>query len=216
MSMFETFDIICLICLFIFVFIVIEKFIERKYKSHINNDIVYFGWGSLIFSPENITVEKWKRSGLSLPLEYSRISDKGKGRLTLVIDENNGTENYIWYTNSTETNINKAINELRVREKTAKRFIGYINRKNGKMRVGNLSDNLIEKIILWMEYMNINVVIWTNLESNFTDITGQKYSLDNAMKYYTSCNETTQLNIMNYIERCENLCSINTNFSDYL
>ena len=196
-------------------FILFTFLFVKKNMTYFDNKIVYLGWGSLIFSPENLPIKKWRLSSLSLPLEYSRISDKGKGRLTLVIDEENGSDNYIWYTNSTEMNIDRAIGKLRVREKTVKQFIGYINRKNGKMRVGNLSDKLIEKIRLWMESMNIDVVIWTNLVSNFGDITSKNYTLDNAMKYFISSNISTQSKITTYIQKCMSICSIKTQFSDY-
>ena len=59
-----------------------------------NLKIVYLGWGSLIWDYSNLPINSWKQSELELPLEFSRISDYGHGRMTLVIDQN-GTMNKV-------------------------------------------------------------------------------------------------------------------------
>ena len=56
--------------------------------------IGYLAWGSLLWDYSSLKLKtKWKKSQLQLPLNFSRISDKGKGRLTLVIDNENGKLN---------------------------------------------------------------------------------------------------------------------------
>ena len=57
--------------------------------------IVYLAWGSLYWNADFLPINSWIYSSLQLPLEFSRISDGGKGRLTLVIDEKNGTPNNV-------------------------------------------------------------------------------------------------------------------------
>ena len=53
--------------------------------------IIYLGWGSLLWDHSNLKLKSpWIPSSIKLPLEFSRISDKGAGRLTLVIDKKNG------------------------------------------------------------------------------------------------------------------------------
>lgn len=48
--------------------------------------MVCIGWGSLVWKPGNLRVQgPWCEDGPVLPLEFSRTSDHGNGRLTLVI-----------------------------------------------------------------------------------------------------------------------------------
>ena len=175
-----------------------------------NTNIAYLAWGSLIFSSDTLNIKEWKQSNLKLPIEYSRISDNKIGRLTLVIDELNGLNNNIWYTYLQTSNINKAIKDLKIRENTIKNSIGYINRKSNKMRIGNLSDKIIKNITNWMNEMNMDVAIWTNLQSNFND-----FSFENAYNYYLLSNEKTKQDICDYIKNCSEKCLIKTSFSDY-
>lgn len=79
--------------------------------------IVLLGWGSLLWSPDGLPVTgDWQQGGPVLPIEFSRISSDG--RLTLVIDEANGTEIVTHYTLSSRTNVKDAIEDLRKREDT--------------------------------------------------------------------------------------------------
>jgi len=53
--------------------------------------IAYFAWGSLLWDSEGLNLKtNWKKTNIYIPLNFSRISDNGKGRLTLVIDNING------------------------------------------------------------------------------------------------------------------------------
>ena len=53
--------------------------------------IAYLAWGSLLWDNDGLDLEtKWKKTNIQLPLNFSRISDNKKGRLTLVIDKING------------------------------------------------------------------------------------------------------------------------------
>ena len=60
--------------------------------------IAYFAWGSLLWDSEGLDLQTpWKKTNIRLPINFSRISDNGKGRLTLVIDNINGISNPIYY-----------------------------------------------------------------------------------------------------------------------
>ena len=109
--------------------------------------IVYLAWGSLLWDPADLPITTWKLSTLQLPLEFSRISDKAKGRLTLVIDSKHGTNNYVWCSISHKRNINNAIMKLREREKTVIKNIAYINLKNGKERTFNTASGVTKRMI---------------------------------------------------------------------
>ena len=103
--------------------------------------IVYLAWGSLYWSPESLPIKYWRPTNLQFPLEFSRISDKGKGRLTLVIDEDNGTNNKIWYSETDFKNADQAINALKKRENTIAKNIAYINLKSKKERGQSLEES---------------------------------------------------------------------------
>jgi hypothetical protein len=148
--------------------------------------IVYLGFGSLLWNFDELSLSsEWiKSDDLKLPLEYSRISRDG--RMTLVIDEINGTYNNIRYAISKNTNVNKAIKNLKIREKTTKQNIGYINRNNGKSRTMHMTDKLKSVITNWMIQNNIDVVIWTNLQPKWINKNNiiEKYDIKNAFRYY--------------------------------
>jgi hypothetical protein len=179
------------------------------------NKIVYLGWGSLLWDDIDLPITgKWKKTNFKLPVEYSRISDNGKGRLTLVLDEINGTDNMIWYIES-RANLNLTINKLKNREKTLKNNIAYINLKNGQERTNNLSNNNINKIKLWALKMKIDAVVWTDLQSNWYKIKNVSYSNTNEFKYFNSFKPKSKIKykIFNYIKCSSDVGKITTSFS---
>ena len=146
--------------------------------------IVYLAWGSLYWNPDNLPIVYWKPTDMEFPLEFSRVSDKGKGRLTLVIDEKNGSKNKIWYSETHLKNVDQAINALKKREKTVVKNIAYINLKSKKERVSNTPKYLVEMIKKWAIENNITTVIWTDLASNWEDIMKMKYTPQAAYQYF--------------------------------
>ena len=43
--------------------------------------IAYFAWGSLLWDSDGLDLQtSWKKTNIRLPLNFSRISDNGKGR----------------------------------------------------------------------------------------------------------------------------------------
>lgn len=159
--------------------------------------IIYLGWGSLLWNPEGLELKtQWKKSTLKLPVEFSRISDAGKGRLTLVIDSVYGKDNLIYYAETKINNLNTAIKALRIREKTTKENIGYINFKTGGYRAINnpwIVDVIKKHSELSEEY---DAIIWTDLPSNFTNYT----PLD-AYNYYLQSSPSISAMIEDYIDK---------------
>jgi len=177
--------------------------------------IIYLAWGSLYWNPDFLPIASWIQSNLFLPLEFSRISDNGKGRLTLVIDEKNGMYNNIWYAFSKENNVNKAINYLKKREKTSLNNIAYINLKNGNARITNTSLKIANKIKEFAADNSFDVVIWTDLESNWTKIMNNNYTVARAYNYFKESDLETRLRILEYVYKAKMLTKIETNFSKY-
>jgi hypothetical protein len=142
--------------------------------------IAYFAWGSLLWNSDGLDLQtRWKKTNIRLPLNFSRISDNGKGRLTLVIDNKDGVSNPIYYAIAKITNLNTAIQNLKIREGTIAKYIGYINIKNDSSRYSErLSKEDIESFKSFAIKHKIDAIVWTDLYPNF-----KNFSTDNALKY---------------------------------
>lgn len=131
-------------------------------------NIVILGWGSLIWDtrPEfDEYHELWQRDGPTLPLEFTRVSSSRDNALTLVIDEEHGSSCQVSFARSTRHSPEDAIADLRCRERTKLADIGYYfrdgSRSSSRSKVATLA------IVAWANQRHIDVVIWTDLSSNF-------------------------------------------------
>jgi len=163
--------------------------------------IAYFAWGSLLWDSDGLNLQTlWKKTNIRLPLNFSRISDNGKGRLTLVIDNIDGISNPIYYAITKTTNLNTAIENLKIREGTIPKYIGYINLKNDSSRYSDrLTQKDIEKFKTFALKNKIDAVVWTDLYPNF-----KNFSTDNALKYINKHKKDIPLytKIVEYIFLC--------------
>ena len=163
--------------------------------------IAYFAWGSLLWNSDELDLQiQWKKTNIKLPLNFSRISDNGKGRLTLVIDNKDGVLNPIYYAITKTTNLNQAIQNLKIREKTITNYIGYINLKNDSSRYSDrLSKNDIQLFRSFALRHKIDAIVWTDLFPNF-----KNFSTENALKYIEIHKKDTQLynKMIEYIFLC--------------
>lgn len=178
--------------------------------------IAYLAWGSLLWNDKKLKIiNGWEKTNIKLPLNFSRISDKGKGRLTLVIDPHTGFLNPIYYGETKLNDLNKAINKLKEREKTTINFIGYINIKDGNFRSNLLSKNELNKIKSFGKNNKLDALIWTDLPPNFKEITGKKFSNEEALKYIDEqrSNPKSYNKILEYIFLSKIYGKINTNLS---
>lgn len=161
--------------------------------------IAILGWGSLLWEKnfkqkkfnEQLVLNKqlgsyWHNGGPTLPLEFSRISESRNGALTLVIDAQNGNECPVTYAFSKRENPDKAIDDLMKREGTKNKE--NIGRCHFADKSQNYSRNDSSNISKWAKDNDIEVVIWTDLESNFKDKTGKLFSIENALSYIKKLN----------------------------
>lgn len=147
--------------------------------------IAILGWGSLIWDirPEfDKHHEEWLPDGPVLKLEFSRISESRKGALTLVIDGVSGSECKSSYTLSVRRNPNDAIADLRCREGTVMRRMGYYFRDGSRKCQPDIPDTIAP----WAAEKGFDVVFWTGLPSNFEEETGKDFSVSNAMSHLQS------------------------------
>ncbi|MBL7137039.1 MAG: hypothetical protein ISS81_10710 [Candidatus Marinimicrobia bacterium] len=161
---------------------------------------VVIGWGSLIWCPKNLRIKdkNWREDGPKLPIEFAGISNDG--RLTLVIydeylDQKDRWVQTLWTEMDVDL-IEEAIENLRRREKTSEELIGYIYRvkKEFTMRDGlkiityeeKNRGRLVEvlnEIRDWMIKKKFDVVIWTDLPSNFEEKTKNEVTENSVIRY---------------------------------
>lgn len=161
------------------------------------------GWGSLIWDerPEfDAHHGDWQADGPELPIEFSRVSWKTRGgALTLVIDERNGAKCIVSYAISTRVDPKDAIGDLRSREGTTHKNIGVLATDGS----GNqCSDATTASIIeIWAKAKGLDVVVWTDLRSNFDDEVHKPFSVANAMTHLKSLSPEIKDNAASYVRR---------------
>lgn len=157
--------------------------------------IVVLGWGSLIWDPGDLPLAgPWKQPGPVLPVEFSRVSTKGKraGCLTAVIDEEHGQPVTTWFALSPRGILEEAVEDLRKREgPTVPSNIGYVNLLTAAMHdvARQRHPAACEAIRKWALARRLDAVVWTALESNFKEVVGTPFSVKAAIEYLRSLPE---------------------------
>jgi len=163
--------------------------------------IYYIAWGSLLWNFKSLRIEtEWTKSNIKFPLNFSRISDSGQGRLTLVIDKT-GEPNNVYYAKTTLSNLNTAIEKLKTREKTVIKNIGFINIPSNTFRTSLLDDKKIHELINFAKKNKIDGLIWTEIPPNFNEAFGKPYSKESAIEYIESKHDNKKVynKILEYI-----------------
>ena len=151
--------------------------------------IAILGWGSLIWDPRpdfDKWHADWEEDGPELPLEFSRVSESREKALTLVLDEQNGESCRVSYALSGRKAPDDAIADLRCREGTTLRNIGFFfldgSRQNSR------SHMVLNSISEWANAKSIDVVIWTDLASNFESKSSSKlpFTVGEAIAHFHS------------------------------
>jgi hypothetical protein len=164
--------------------------------------IAILGWGSLLWDVNHhpdFTKQHgdWEFDGPSLPLEFSRVSGGRNDALTLVIDEENGTLCQVAFAMSKRNNPDDAICDLRCREGTILSRIGYHfvdGSRNGQPKVP-------EAIRAWGKEMTLDVVIWTGLESNFSEKKTSEFSIEAAIDHLKHLPPEGKAKAFEYVSR---------------
>lgn len=149
--------------------------------------IAFLGWGSLIWDPRPKFAAKigpWRCDGPVLPVELCRISSSRKGALVLVIDRELGTEVPVLHAPSLRTDPADALSDLRAREGVSMQRIGFVNLLTGKQR-GRYPE-VVATIKAWAKQKDIQVVAWTDIESNFKSKESVEFSNEAALAHLKS------------------------------
>ncbi len=126
-------------------------------------NIVYLGWGSLVWDPRALPIQRyWFDDGPFARVEFTRQSSDG--RMTLVIDGDTAWPVRLLWARSTLTDTEKAMEALKDRE--------GITARNWKSRIGiwctdkDAPEN-IPSLPEWADAHEVGVVIWTALKPRY-------------------------------------------------
>lgn len=145
--------------------------------------IAFLGWGSLIWDQRELrTKGNWQEDGPSLPVELRRLS--GGGRITLVLYQGAEDVQALWILADFE-DLQKARENLRDREETATKYVGYVLIPDDDY-VCNAAPEALERIQTWSREKGLDAVVWTDLTENpdkFKKETGMELNDGNIIKY---------------------------------
>ena len=162
--------------------------------------IAILGWGSLLWDKRpdfDETHAKWQLDGPILPLEFSRVSASRNNALTLVIDTNNGTDCRVAYAMSKRLNPEDTIADLRCREGTIMKWIGYYFADDSN----RAKVDVPSAIVSWAKEKRFDVVVWTGLPSNFKQKTKREFTIDAAIKHLQGLLPEGKANAASYVWR---------------
>jgi hypothetical protein len=161
--------------------------------------VAILGWGSLIWDPQGIpTTGKWQCNGPKLPIEFSRISGK---RLTLVIDAAHGNVVSTRYIESASSDLGHAIDDLKRREKTIRKHIGFIDLRHGTSSAQEFPEHQAASSIIdvWLKSSGFDAVVWTALPSNFQREQKETFTPEAAVRFLDSLSKSEQENAYRYV-----------------
>ncbi len=166
------------------------------------------GWGSLLWDhrPDFDSHHgPWQPNGPTLPIEFSRISETRNGVLTLVIDHQFGAPCVTLFSISARENPDDAISDLRSREGTTLANVGcyFADGTRGHARSGAT----LAAVGPWARKESIDVVVWTDLGSNFQQKSSVKeaFSVANAIAHLRLLPSEGKARAAEYIRRSPTL-----------
>jgi len=166
--------------------------------------IAILAWGSLLWEGGHEFDKwhnQWAQDGPSLKIEFSRISERRLGALTLVIDNEHGALNAVSWCLSKRTDLEDASCDLRAREGTTLGQIGRLVVSPQPEGAARQPDPIEE----WARTRRLDAVIWTALKSNFQDTTKRPFSVAAATAYLQSLSAEAKAKAAEYIWRAPQL-----------
>jgi hypothetical protein len=179
--------------------------VKMRRGEQFNMKINILAWGSLVWKPDTFrTAREFQPNGPPLPVEFSRIS--GDGRLTLVIDEVNGTPCETYTAVSAFGGLISASENLRVREgMKSTKGIGFIDMSNNTQSRTAVRRHpaAVDKIRTWIIANGECAAIWTALASNFhePEKANKPFSVDAAIQYLRALEAKKIACALDYIRR---------------
>jgi len=162
--------------------------------------IAIIGWGSLIWDLEILTphtVGAWHMAGgPKLPMEFSRVSPKRKLGLAVCLDPVVGVPCQTHVIRSKRGDIHAAIEDLRARERAPEGRIGayHPDFQHGRM------PEVVALVQDWCVANGWDGAVWTDLEPNFLENTGQAFSVESGIAYLKALRGESLEEAYNYIQ----------------
>jgi hypothetical protein len=166
--------------------------------------IAILGWGSLLWDKDPEFEEQhedWQVDGPSLKIEFSRVSQKRNGALTLVLDMKNGSSCQVAYAMSKRKIPDDARCDLRNREGTTLTNIGFCFVDNSRKQARD--EGVLEAICNWAVFKRIDVAVWTDLENNFLAKSNcrQPFSIEAALQHIQNLDSEGKARAAEYVWR---------------
>jgi hypothetical protein len=164
------------------------------------------GWGSLLWEG-GLEFDKyhdeWKFDGPQVQLEFSRISKRRLGALTLVIDREHGAPTTVAWCLSRRRCVEDAICDLRCREETTLENIGrlVVPEMSPPVEGAPRNEANADPMAVWARNKNIGVVIWTALKSNFMSKRKCPFSVAAATSYLNTLPPEGKVKAVEYVWR---------------
>lgn len=164
--------------------------------------IAILAWGSLTWNPDRLPLNSaWECNGPRLPIEFSRVSKDA--RLTLVIDPDNGVEVPTRIALSKRPSLLDAVADLRDRECTVIKHIGFTDRGGEKAsyREHAAHEATHQSVTQWLVGTSFDAAIWTALPSNYREQLNHSFTLEHATKYLQTLPLGGRDNALEYIRK---------------
>lgn len=162
--------------------------------------IAIIGYGSLIWDLDDLArkvVGGWHMgAGPAMPVEFSRVSPKRKRALALVIENDLAEHSRTSYIASSRSNLSDAMVDLAARERTQLQHIGWAT-QSGNAKSCN--DVVAQSVVEWLAATGHEAAVWTDLNGNFLDHTGEPFSHDRASQYLQTLPGESLLEAWRYI-----------------
>jgi hypothetical protein len=165
--------------------------------------ISILAWGSIVWDRRDLAVTRqFEQIGPCLPIEFCRVSRDE--RLTLVIDEIFGAPCITYSAISGFSNLDAAIENLRLREgMPGRKGVGFLAPCHGRQSATAMERHpqAVRTIAAWLHTCGFDAAIWTALASNFEDKTSEPFSVKAAVRYLEARNERTRDSALKYIRQ---------------
>jgi len=118
-------------------------------------------------------------AGPKLPMEFSRVSPKRKLGLAVCLDPAVGVPCQTHIIRSARSDIRAAIEDVRARERAPNGLIGafHADFQHGRM------PEVVSLVQAWCAENGWDGAVWTDLEPNFAETTGRRFSVSAGVAY---------------------------------
>lgn len=151
-------------------------------------NVLVIGWGSLIWDPRTLNMDgTWRSHGPWFPIEFARLSDGGRGRLTLTIAPGAPLVQTL-FTISQHASLEHAISNLADREGCSSDAIGRYVVATQQLHAHREAPLLREQLQHWLvegqgRAERVDAVIWTDLGPSFHDVVRWDFHLVHALEH---------------------------------